>query len=157
MFQSDSGDRGQTEAHMPSPSKRAQELLKQRDELKAKVVQVGDFRPGSLVERYRRCGKPGCHCAQKGEVGHGPSWSLTREVGGKTVTRMIPPAAVESTRRQIAEHRRFRGLVRELVETNEQLCEALLEAPEVASQGVAKKGASRLRSTQKSSPRSKPS
>ncbi len=49
----------------------------------------------------------------------------TREVGGKTVTRVIPPGAVEQTRRQLAEHKRFRGLTRELVETSEQLCDAL--------------------------------
>lgn len=142
---------------MPNPTARVQELLKRREELKTKIVQVGDFRPGSLVERYRRCGKPTCHCAQEGEAGHGPSWSLTREIGGKTVTRIIPPNAVEATRRQIAEHRRFRGLVRELVETNDQLCDARIKTPEVASREGAKKGASKKRSTQKLSPRLKPS
>ena len=91
---------------MPNASPRVQELTKHRDELKAKIVQVDDFRPGSLMERYRRCGKPTCHCAKEGEAGHGPSWSLTLEVGGKTVTRTIPPDAVETTRQQIAEEKR---------------------------------------------------
>jgi len=142
---------------MPNQASRVQELIKHREDLKAKIVQVNDFRAGSLVERYRRCGKPTCHCAQKGEAGHGPSWSLTREVKGKTVTRIIPPDAVETTRRQIAEHRRFRGLVRDLVETNDQLCDAWLKAPEGVSREGAKKGASKKRSTPKPSPRLKPS
>ena len=106
------------------------------------------MRPGSLVERYRRCGKARCRCAREGSVGHGPIWSLTREVAGKTVTRVIPSSAVERTREQIAEHRRFRGLARELVETSEQLCDALLGAPEAASEKeAAKKGGSRRSST----------
>lgn len=140
---------------MPSPSEQVEQVRKQRDELKARIAEVGDLRPGSLVERYRRCGKAGCHCAGKGEVGHGPSWSLTREVGGKTVTRVIPAGAVAQTREQIAEHRRFRALVRELVETSEQLCDAKLEAGEAASDEAAKKGASRKPSTRRSRPRSK--
>lgn len=107
------------------------------------------------VRRYRRCGKGGCHCAEKGAAGHGPSWSLTREVGGKTVTRVIPAGAVAETREQIAEHRRFRALVRELVETSEQLCDAKLEAGEASSDEAAKKGASKKPSTRKSRPRSK--
>jgi hypothetical protein len=111
--------------------------------LKARIAEVGDLRPGSLVERYRRCGKAGCHCAGIGEAGHGPSWSLTREVGGKTVTRVIPAGAVTQTREQIAEYRRLRALVRELVETSEQLCDAKLEAGEAASDEATKKGASR--------------
>jgi hypothetical protein len=140
---------------MPSPTERVEQLRRQRDELKARMAEVGDLRPGSLVERYRRCGKAGCHCAGKRAAGHGPSWSLTREVGGKTVTRVIPAGAVAQTREQIAEHRGFRALVRDLVETNEQLCDAKLKAGEATSGEVAKKGGSKKPSPRKSPPRSK--
>jgi hypothetical protein len=102
-------------------------LQQRRAQLKTKLAQVGDLRPGSLVERYRRCGKAGCHCAARDAEGHGPSWSLTRKVEGRTVTRVIPAAAVAQTRQQMAEYQRFRRLVRELIETNEQLCNAQLD------------------------------
>jgi hypothetical protein len=137
-----------------------QTLEQRRTELKAKLAQVGDLRPGSLVERYRRCGKAGCHCAARQAEGHGPSWSLTREVGGKTVTRVIPAEAVAQTRQQVAEYQRFRRLVREVVETSEQLCEAKLDAAKAApgsgapKKGAAKKG-SKKPSTRTSSPRSR--
>lgn len=141
---------------MPTHPDKLHVLARRRDELRARLAQVGDMRPGSLTERYRRCGKAGCHCASKGSDGHGPSWSLTREVKGKTVTRIIPPQAVARTREQIAEYRRFRGLVRELVETSEQLCDAKLEVPEAASaEEAAKKGGSKRPSTPRLSPRSK--
>ena len=140
---------------MPTPSQRLEHLEKRRADLKAQMARMDDLRPGSLVERYRRCGKPGCHCTGTGAAGHGPSWSLTREVSGKTVTRVIPPEAVDSTRRQIAEHRRFRGVVREFVEASGQLCDAKLEAPEATSQEAAKKGASKKPSRPRSSTRSR--
>lgn len=139
---------------MPSTPGRTQQLRARRDQLKAQLAEVGDLRPGSLVERYRRCGKPNCHCAGKGADGHGPSWSLTREVAGTTVTTVIPAAAVEQTRRQITEYKRFRTLARDLVETSEQLCDAQLRAPEATSQEAAKKGGSKRPSRLKSSPRS---
>jgi hypothetical protein len=137
-----------------------QTLEQRRAELKAKLAQVGDLRPGSLVERYRRCGKAGCHCAARRAEGHGPSWSLTREVGGKTVTRVIPAEAVAQTRQHVAEYQRFRSLVREVVETSEQLCEAKLDAAKAAPDpGAAKKGASqkgsKKPSTRTLSPRSR--
>ena len=120
-----------------------QRLEQRRTELKAKLAQVGELRPGSLVERYRRCGKVGCHCAATGAAGHGPSWSVTREVGGKTVTRVIPAEAVAQTRQQVTEYQRFRGLVREMVETSAQLCDAKLDVATAASdQEAAQKGAS---------------
>ena len=139
---------------MPSTPGRTQQLRARRDQLKAQLAEVGDLRPGSLVERYRRCGKPNCHCAGKGADGHGPSWSLTREVAGKTVTTVIPAAAVAQTRQQIAEYQRFRTLARALIETSEQLCEAHLRTPEAPSREAAKKGGSTRPSRAKLSPRS---
>ena len=140
---------------MPSTPERARQLRDRRDRLKTELAQVGDLRPGSLVERYRRCGKSNCHCAHTGATGHGPSWSLTREVAGKTVTTIIPSGAVEQTRQQLAEYKRFRRLGKELVETSEQLCDAQLLAPEAASHEAAKKGGSKRRSQARSSPRSR--
>ena len=119
-----------------------EELRKRRDEIRDELAGVGDLRPGSLVGRYRRCGKPSCHCAREEDGGHGPSWSLTRAVGGRTVTRIIPPDAVPRTRQQIAEYQRLRRLTGELVEVSEGLCEALLATPgSGAHHGEPKKGA----------------
>jgi len=104
-------------------------LQVKRDQLKTQLLELGDLRPGSLVERFRKCGRPTCHCAQPDSPGHGPCYSLTHAVGGKTVTRIIPKGtAVERTRQQIAAYHRFRALVRELLAVNEQICDAQLSA-----------------------------
>ncbi|MBI4081685.1 MAG: hypothetical protein HY423_03650 [Candidatus Lambdaproteobacteria bacterium] len=60
-------------------------------------------------------------------------------MAGKTVTRVIPAAAVERTRQHLEEYRRFRELMRDLVETSERLCEASVSAPEAASEEEAAK------------------
>lgn len=131
-----------------------EKLERRRDEIRAKLASIEDLRPGSLVGRYRKCGKPNCHCATDEGGGHGPSWSLTRRVGGKTVTRVIPANAVAQTQEQIAEYQRLRRLVGELVEVSEGVCEALLATPD-AHEEVEKKGASKRPSTRKLPPRSK--
>src|SRR6266481_8572155 len=100
-------------------------LLEKREQLKAGLTQISDLRRGSLTTRFRKCGKPNCHCAQSDSLGHGPSYSLTHRVGGKTVTQVIPQGpAVERAKSQIAEYRRFRNLVRELIVVSEQICSA---------------------------------
>jgi len=73
-------------------SLRLEELQERDRELKARLAQLGEMRPGSLVERYRKCGKPNCHCARPGDRGHGPMWMVTHAVEGKTVSKAIPPA-----------------------------------------------------------------
>ena len=130
-----------------------EELEKRREGLRQNLASTAEMRPGSLVGRYRRCGKASCHCAAEGAVGHGPSWSLTRVVNGKTVTRIIPESAVELTRQQIAEHRTFRDLSREFVEVNEQLCDARLVGQRVRAE--AEKRGSKKPSRRRLSPKSK--
>ena len=119
-----------------------QQLETERERLKNKLGQIGDMRPGSLVGRFRKCGKASCHCAQPASEAHGPSWSLTRAVEGKTLTKVIPPgSAVEQTKAQIAEYRRFRKLVQEFIELNVQICDQRLE--EGSASSVVKKNGTR--------------
>lgn len=135
---------------MAHPSVEA--LLERRQSIQSRIASLGDLRPGSLVGRYRKCGKPSCHCAQPGDPGHGPSWSLTHAVAGKTVTRVIPPAARAQTEAQIEEYRRFRALSKELVEVSEAICEARLAEADATAEAV-KKNRSRASSTKRSKPK----
>ncbi len=119
-------------------------LQGKRDQLKARLAEIGEMRPGSLVERFRQCGKPACHCAEKDAPGHGPCYSLTHAVAGKTVTRIIPKGvAVERTRQQIAEYQRFRQLVRELITVSEQICDAQIPAAKAPDPTAVKKNFAR--------------
>jgi len=104
------------------------DFQRERSRLQGALTEMDDLRPGSLVPRFRKCGKPSCHCAKPDSPGHGPSYSLTREVEGKTVTKIIPSSAVEQTQRQIAEYKRFRDLTRDFVEVSEKVCDAQLHA-----------------------------
>ena len=93
-----------------------------------------------MFERYRKCGKPGCHCAAEGDPGHGPNRVRTARVDGKPLTRAIPRDALEQTRAQIAEHHRFKELSRRLVEASEALCRARLAAGRDAGRNAPKGG-----------------
>ena len=108
-------------------------LAAQRDDLLRRIAAIGDCRPGSLVESYRKCGKPNCRCAADDHPGHGPQWLLTTKSGGKTVTRRVAAAELDTVRAQTAEYRRLRGLYRELLQVSERLCEARLDASSAAA------------------------
>ena len=127
-------------------------FIDQRAALCAALAAIGDFRPGALQSRYRKCGKPTCHCARADDPGHGPKWVLTRTVDGKRRNFSIPDNAVEATRAQISEFRRFQRLVRELIEVSERVCEAQLAPDHPASSG--KRGRSTLPSRRRLAPKS---
>lgn len=118
--------------------------------LRQALVEVGDFRPGTLASRFRKCGKPNCHCIREGDPGHGPKWVLTRTVEGKRRNWSIPDEAVEETKAQVAEYQRFRQLTGALVEVNERLCQGRLSARGEAGVEARKKGVLRQPSLRRS-------
>lgn len=104
-----------------------EQLQAKARELKTSLSALGDMFPGSLLQRFRKCGKSNCHCAKKDSPGHGPTWVITREVAGRTITTTIPEEAVERVRIETEEYKQFRQLSHELVETSAQLSEIRLQ------------------------------
>ena len=101
-------------------------LVARRRELLDEIAAIGDLRPGSLKARFRKCGKPNCHCAADGHPGHGPQWSVSRVVKGKMHSRAVPPWALEEARGQVGECHRLRRLTAELIEVGGAICERRL-------------------------------
>jgi hypothetical protein len=100
-------------------------LEQQRAALLTQILELGDFRSGSITAISGPCGKPNCHCHQPGQPGHGPNYRLTRKVDRKTVSETFSsPAELRKAQREVAAFHRFRELSRELLEVNEKLCRA---------------------------------
>jgi hypothetical protein len=125
---------------LATPQNTPEQLQMRTRELKTAIGALGEMFPGSLVERFRKCGKPNCHCARKGSKGHGPTWVVTREIDGRTVTRTIPDEAVDQVRAETQEYKHFRQLSHELIETSVQLGELRLRE---AGDGIKKNGTRR--------------
>lgn len=101
------------------------DLEQRRERLYVQLAEVGDFRRGSVSENWRRCGKSNCACAQPGHRGHGPRMLWTRSLGGgKSRARQLRAEEVEKVRGELATYHRFAALSEELVEVNEEICEA---------------------------------
>ena len=119
------------------------DLEARRVELSELLFRVGPFRPGSVHETWRRCGKATCRCAREGDPGHGPRVVVVRHVPDRgTRTDSVPADRVEEVGAQVEVYRRFKGLVAELVEVNDQLCHRA-DAQAAGSRQGPKKGGPR--------------
>ena len=59
------------------------------------------MRRGSVSERTLKCGKAGCPCQEDPKARHGPYYSLTRPLAGKTHSRYLSSEQAELARQQI--------------------------------------------------------
>lgn len=125
------------------------------DESPNKILPPKPMRRGSLGERYIKCGKPGCACAEDPERRHGPYPSLTRTVKGKTRSRFLSLEAAEVVARQIEDGRQFRHRIEEYWEECERLADEEIGTEEPKRREAAEKGGSKRHSERRASRRSK--
>jgi hypothetical protein len=124
-------------------------------QLAADLADAKPMRRGSLSKRTIKCSKPGCACAQDPKARHGPYYSFTHAVRGKTRSRFLTGEQADVVRQQIAAGRNFRGHVDALWEACEEWADHEL-AESSGSSGEPKKGGSKRTFKTKSSRKSKP-
>jgi hypothetical protein len=101
------------------------DLEQQRRTIFQRMMELPDFRSGSITATYGTCGKPNCHCHQPNQPPHGPNFRLTRKWQGKTVTETFATASeLQKAQREVAAYQQFRELSQALVAINEKICRA---------------------------------
>jgi hypothetical protein len=70
--------------------------------------------PGSITQRFTRCGKQVCRCKADPPQLHGPYWQWTRTEQGKTITRLLTPEQAARYQAWIDTTHQLRDLLREL-------------------------------------------
>lgn len=121
------------------------DLKQQRSAIFQQMLELPDFRSGSITATYGTCGKPTCRCHQPNQPAHGPNYRLTRKVQGKTVTETFSsPAELHKAQREVEAYHRFRELTQKLLEINERICRARpLQAELTPSKKKRRKSSSR--------------
>jgi len=122
-------------------------------QLSATLSQPQPMRRGSISQRRMKCGQPHCPCQRDAKARHGPYYTLTQAVGGKTRSRYVSEEQLPTMRRQIKAGREFREQVEVYWEACEQWADAELAVSEPATEGAEKGGSprsSRARSSRRS-------
>lgn len=94
-------------------------LLARRRRLAARLGDVEQVLAGSLVEQTRRCGKPGCRCAQ-GDP-HGPYAYFAPRPGGRGRSKYVPASLVATVRARLARGEQVETALAEISAINAEL------------------------------------
>jgi hypothetical protein len=110
------------------------------------------MRRGSVSERLVKCGKSACPCAQNPEARHGPYFSFTRAVKGRTQSRFLSADGATVVRHQIERGQQFRSEVDAYWKRCERAADQELSKVDAVPQEAAKKGGSQRSSKLRSGP-----
>ena len=98
-------------------------LNKKIAEIKKKIVNIGDLRPGSLSEQYYVCGKSNCKCKDKKKPEkHGPYYQLSFYMGeGKHSTAFIKKENVKIIKNEIKNYKLIKNFFDQLIKLSIEL------------------------------------
>jgi hypothetical protein len=95
-------------------------LRKRRNALLRQLPPLQSVLRGSLIERYKRCGKPGCKCADSS--GHGPKYYLSVSYPGlRPQMNYVPQELYPQTAEFLANYHRAREILETICEINREL------------------------------------
>lgn len=95
-------------------------LRRRRRQLVKRLPSLRSIFRGSLVERYKPCGKPRCTCAQG--PGHGPKYYLSvSRSGGRPEMDYVPLDWVDQVRQGLVRYQRIRHVLEEIGQINREL------------------------------------
>jgi Family of unknown function (DUF6788) len=96
-------------------------LRRRRAQLLRKLPALDHVLRGSLIERYKRCGKPNCKCANG--PGHGPKYYLSVSRPGTRSPQMdyVRQADVAEVTEHLATYTLVREVLEEVCEINQEL------------------------------------
>jgi hypothetical protein len=95
-------------------------LRKRRTALLRQLPPLRAILRGSLIERYKRCGKPGCKCADG--PGHGPKYYLSVSYPGlRPQMDYVSQELYAQTAEFLANYHRAREILEEICEINREL------------------------------------
>ena len=122
------------------------------DEVQAlaqELCRPAPMRRGSLTERYMKCGKAQCPCHTRPEARHGPYFTHTRMIKGRTRSRLLSTEQAERVQRQVAAGQEFRRRIEAYWRACEQWADAEVQRSDAAVEGGAEKRGSRRSSRRK--------
>src|ERR1700679_395348 len=96
-------------------------LKRRRKDLLRELPSLETILRGSLIERYKRCGKPTCHCTQG--RGHGPKYYLSVSRPGSARPEMdyVPQEYKEQVELYLSNYKLLREILEEVCSINREL------------------------------------
>lgn len=105
---------------MTKPNGQAKRLIERREWVASDLPPFSEIVRGSLVTRYRRCGKPTCHCATT--EGHGPAHYLVVTLQrGKTEQILLSEAMLPVARQFLDNYHRWWAALEKVSAVNRRL------------------------------------
>ncbi len=99
-------------------------LIQRIEDIKSKLGELGEMRPGSLSQQFSTCGNASCRCKDpEHPQKHGPYYQLSYTRKGKSRTEFVSKDRLDEVRTQLDNYARFKELTEEWIDLSIELAQ----------------------------------
>ena len=98
-----------------------QDIEKKYDKLKNQLVKIGHVCLGSINTVYTKCGNTYCECIKDKTKKHGPYYSWTRKIKGKTVSKRLSENQVKICKKFINNYKKLKVLIENMKDVSAKI------------------------------------
>jgi hypothetical protein len=99
-------------------------LEAKRNALYKRIMNLGDFRRGTISVNYRKCGKKNCICTKPDHPGHGPQYLWTTTIKGKSYAKNLKIGPqLQKFKEETDNYRKFMEFYQDIILVNEKICD----------------------------------
>ena len=80
-------------------------------QIRREIAAVELICSGTLLKRWKQCGRPNCRCAHDPSARHGPYYEWSRRQKGRFLHSLLSPQQAESVTQAIKNHQRILTLL----------------------------------------------
>ncbi len=100
------------------------ELESKKTALFKKIMELGNFRRGTISINYRKCGKKNCACAKPGHKGHGPQYLWSATIKGKSYAKSLKfGPQLQKYITETDNYRIFVEICDKIININQKICD----------------------------------
>ena len=114
-------------------TKKIERLLDERSKLERILLQEKRLIKGSVITRFKKCGRKDCRCATENQP-HGPYLYLSRNIEGKTRLKRIKPEEETWVVQYASNYREFRKARERIVKINAAILDLINTLEELKSE-----------------------
>jgi len=83
-----------------------------KQEIKNNIMNLNFVLLGTILKKYKQCGKKSCRCMREKKYWHGPYYIWTRKENGKTITKTLSKQQVKKYRKAFQNMKKLKKYIK---------------------------------------------
>lgn len=112
---------------MKAKNDQIKKWLKEFNQIKGELLEIGPFRNGTIIKRWQTCNKAGCKCREDKNFRHWPYYSWTTKEKAKTVSINVPEELIKEANAYVTNAKAVKEKIKKMSNLSDKIIQRKID------------------------------